>query len=317
MMTLETWVGIDVGGTMVEAIAVDMNFDIQASYEEAFVFDAPLDQLIRVVNQVGAGLTIAAIGVGFPGQIDAANGVALQAVNLIKEPLPIADGLREAFGVPVFVENDCNVFVLGANMFLHDGTLDSAAFITIGTGLGVGLLLNGQLFRGANGLAGELGHVVVAPESDVRCGCGNRGCLETVVSGTAIARMGQAYADELANEAGRVSAETIAQAARAGNTHAIAIFDEVGRTLGTALQSLIMHLDPEKIFLGGGVMRAADLISVGLFAEWERQRALSPFAASQLQDDRICVVPQDFRAGVKGAVALIHSRLSEGRQKFS
>ena len=137
---------------------------------------------------------IAAIGVGVPGLVDVSTGQVDLAVNLDEPSIALGPILENHFGRPVFVENDANAVGLGAAQFLVDSAVENLAFITIGTGVGAGLVLNGKIFHGSRNMAGEIGHMFVR-ESDVQCQCGNYGCLETFVAGPAIARMAQDHPD--------------------------------------------------------------------------------------------------------------------------
>ena len=176
-------VGLDVGGSHIDVLVVDEAFALVAERSVSVDKSRLPDQMIGLIEQVTDGRRIHAIGIGFPGQIDIKRGVVELAVHMIDEPLPLRDRLTAVFGVPIFIENDANAFVVGAMEFLNHDDIDSAAFVTLGTGVGVGLWLEGRLFRGSRGLAGELGHTVFAPNSPHRCGCGNYGCLDVLVWG--------------------------------------------------------------------------------------------------------------------------------------
>jgi glucokinase len=259
---------------------------------------------------------VAAVGIGVPGQVDNETGEVKLAVNLETPTLPLGHILSTYYGVPVFVENDGNAVTLGTYRFLAEKSIRHMAFVTLGTGVGAGLVINGELYRGSRGMAGEIGHIVVE-DSDFRCQCGKYGCLETFVAGPAIARFGREAATQqetVLNRLETITAKDVFDAAAHGDTAALAIVDRVGRYLGRATQALMMSYDVELIYIGGGLSRAGDILLRPIQAEWVRQAALSDMAGMMLDIEQLKLVPPSFRAGAWGAVSVALDGLSKNYQ---
>jgi glucokinase len=227
---------------------------------------------IQTVVAVARGLMegesgVAALGVGAAGMVDLA-GVMRFAPNLPWREVPLRERVEAALGIPALVDNDANVAAWGEFRFGAGRDVESMLLVTVGTGIGGGIVWGGRLMRGANGFAAEIGHFIVEPGGP-RCGCGNLGCWEQVASGRAIGRLGQrAAADqpespmvELAGMApGSVDGPIVTQAARAGDSVAIGVLSEVGRRLGEGIAGLVNILDPELVVIGGGAVEAGDLL---------------------------------------------------------
>ena len=263
-------VGVDIGGTKIAAIRISPEGEITAST----VRPTPAADQTAAMPAIEAAAAevmadgVSAIGVGMAGLIDIHSGTLLSTPNLTWRNLPLADGLEKRFGLPVTVNNDATVAAwaesrLGASR----GHADSL-FVGVGTGIGGGIVTGGRLLRGAHGLAGEIGHVIVEPDGPL-CGCGNRGCWEQVASGLAIARAGRRAVteepdSEIARLAGgdplRATGELVTQAAQGGDAVAIAILATVGRRLGEGIAGLVNVLDPEVVVIGGGVGEAGDVL---------------------------------------------------------
>ena len=277
----ELYIAIDVGGTNLRFALVDGEGRIFAQTRTKtaihYGWDAfcqRLEEGIDVLRHhaVGVGGEVAAIGVGVPGLI-ANDGYVHRSVNL-----PPLDGrnLREAMecltGLPAVVANDVNAFAWGERIFGAGRGVASFLMVTLGTGVGGGLVLNGRLWSGIDGVAGEFGHMTVEPEGLI-CPCGNRGCLEQYASATAIARAGRRlWADERQGADADssfelVSAEMVAVAVDRGDSRAAALFAEAGRYLGIAAASVANLLNIESIIIGGGVANSFDLIRGTLEAE--------------------------------------------------
>ncbi len=248
--------------------------------------DELLETLEREVREaLEARPNVAAVGLGIPCTIDRARGVAITAVNLPIRDVPIRDRMRERLGIPVFIDNDANVAVLAEHRFgAAKGTSD-AVMLTIGTGIGGGVIIDGELYRGSTGAASEPGHMVIDFDGPPCQGnCPNRGCLETFASGTALAREGRAAAErEPSSALGKALAEhreivgkTVTDAANAGDPTAAAVVEEAGRRLGAGLSSLANIFEPEVIVLGGGVAKAVGARMLDPAREELRSRALPP-----------------------------------------
>ena len=221
-------------------------------------------------------------------------GTVRHAVNIGvgPEPVAIAERLRRATGVPTSVENDVNAAAFGASMVMGSADL---AYLSIGTGLAAGLISDGRLRRGAHGVAGEIGHLPVDPRGPA-CECGQRGCLETVASGAAIARRWR-------SDSGRPAADLFAAAA-AGAPAAVALRDEVARHLATAVVILTLTVDPAVVVLGGGVAEAGPPLLEAVRAALAERARDSELLASLDLGDRLRLVPDALPVGAIGAALL-------------
>jgi glucokinase len=228
---------------------------------------ATLAVLLRIISELLVRHPdVQAIGVGAAGLVEWPRGYIRWAPNNVYQALPLRELLQEATGLPVIVDNDANT-AAWAEARLGAGAR-YMAFLTIGTGLGGGLILDGQLYRGTTGIGAEVGHIVVDPDGPYECGCGNTGCLEAVASGTALGHYGReaAAADPggllavLAGGAANVTGETVFKAAQAGDKTACSLFARLGRWLGIGIASLVTLFDFELIVIGGGVAAADDLL---------------------------------------------------------
>jgi len=212
-----------------------------------------------------------------------------------------------ALGVPCFLENDVRTAALGVQRYDAGAAIQHLAYVSIGTGIAAGLILQGRLYTGAHGMAGEIGHMIVEPNGR-RCTCGARGCLETVAAGPAIARLGQEAVatgrETSLRHSQPLTAESVYRAAAAGDAVALEITERVGRHLGQALQGLVMTYDVERVILGGGVSHAGEVFLHPILRELESQRQASALAREMLAADMLCLLPPDYEAGLWGAIAL-------------
>ena len=267
-------IGVDVGGTKVAGAVVDDAGVVLAQTRR----DTPADDaaktrdvIVEVVTELAAGREIEAVGIGAAGWIDATRSTVLFAPNLAWRDEPLRDHVRSAVDLPVIVENDANVaawaeFRYGAARHADD----SMVMFTIGTGVGGGIVLGGELVRGSHGVAAELGHMLAVPDGH-RCGCGRLGCIEQYASGSALVRFARAGARQEPHRAtallelggGDVDAITgpmVTAAAKAGDQVSIEAFAQLGRWLGIGLADLAQILDPQVLVVGGGVVDAGDLL---------------------------------------------------------
>ena len=279
---------MDLGGTkMLVGVVADGPTVLHRS--EAPSLGRGTDELLDALEAELRGALAArpaarSIGLGIPCTIDRERGLAISAVNLPIVDVPIRDLMTERLGVPVEVDNDGNVAALAEHRWGAARGARNAVMLTIGTGIGGGLILDGEVYRGSTGAGAELGHVVVDSEGP-RCqgNCPNRGCVEAVASGTALGREAQAAAEENPGSAlGRALAagETVdgraaTVAALAGDEVAIGVVARIGRRIGVALSSLANVFEPDVIVVGGGVMAAGELLLEPARAEL-RARALPP-----------------------------------------
>jgi glucokinase len=225
--------------------------------------------------------------------------------------VPAGHLLSQILGVPCYLEKDLHLAALGYYHFFATGTLQHMAYVSVGTGVAAGLILDGRLYRGAHGMAGEFGHMVVDPQG-LRCNCGNRGCLETFTAGPAIVRAGQEAVRDgrmtFPAELAEMTAVDVFDAAKSGNPAAQEIIHVVGSYLGRGLQALMMSYDVDKIILGGGIARAGDIFLNAILHEWQQQASLSLLAAEMLKPEKVELVPPEVNAGAWGGVALARDR---------
>jgi glucokinase len=263
-------VGIDIGGTKIAALRVSADGDIRASTVLPTPADDQAAALPAIEGAADAVLddTVEAIGIGMAGLVDVRGGVLLSTPNLIWRNVPLLDHLAERFGLPVLVDNDATAAAWAESRLGASRGRDHSLFVGVGTGIGGGVIAGGRLVRGAHGLAGEIGHIIVEPGGPP-CGCGNRGCWEQVASGLAIARAGgravtddpgSAIARLAAGDPRRATGSLVTQAAREGDEVAVTILARVGRRLGEGVAGLVNVLDPEIVVIGGGVGETGDLL---------------------------------------------------------
>jgi glucokinase len=244
-----------------------------------------LDALEAGVRQgLEAQPDAAAVGLGIPCTIDRERGLAVSAVNLPLVDVPIRDEMSTRLGLPVFVDNDANMAALAEHRFGAARDTRNAVMLTIGTGVGGGLVLDGELYRGSTGAGAELGHVVVDADGPPCQGnCPNRGCVETMTSGTALAREGRVAAErepasalgQLAEAGEPIDGRAVVVAALAEDPAACELVDRAGHYLGVALAGFANVFEPEVMVIGGGVMAAGELLLAPARAE-VRRRALPP-----------------------------------------
>jgi predicted NBD/HSP70 family sugar kinase len=237
-------------------------------------------------------------------------------VNLDWHDLPLGPGLEAILGIPVVVENDVRAAALGLDR-RQFGATGSLALLAIGTGIAAGVVLDGQLHRGAHGLAGEIGHVVVDP-GGAPCACGNRGCLETVAAGPALVRRtlagwaargnGHGVATDAAPDAG---AEAVFAAATTGDPVARDVVEASGRAVAWGIHLLALAYDVDRIVIGGGVSHAGEPFIAPVRRELDRFRAASPLAAEILQPNLVQLLPAGADAGAWGAVTIALESLEQ------
>lgn len=263
-------IGLDVGGTKINALRVGRDGTILDRLNASTPFDDEAATLSRMVELAASLRTreVLAVGVGAAGLVDTGQGVLRFAPNLAWRNLPIAERMRASLGLPCQVDNDASMAAYGEFRLGAGRGYRHMLLVTVGTGIGGGIVSDGRLFRGANGFAGEIGHIVVEPGGPL-CGCGNRGCWEQVAAGRAIDRMGREEAREREHSALRrlaggdpekVTGSLVTRAALQGDDAARRILGEVGRRLGEGIAGLVNVLDPQIVVVGGGAIVAGDLL---------------------------------------------------------
>ena len=263
--------GLDVGGTKVAGLVLDAGGTVVGRGERPTPAE-DAEETITVVTELGRELLAehgpaVGAGAGVAGMVDFSAGMFRFGPNLPWREVPLAARLAEALDLPVLVDNDANTAAWGE--FRHGAGRGhpEMLMVTVGTGIGGGIVSGGRMLRGAHGFAAEIGHVIVEPGGP-ECGCGNLGCWEQVASGSALGRIGREHAAErpdgrvaqLAGGPGNVSGRHVAEAAKEGDPEAVAILAEVGRRLGEGMAGLANILDPDVIVVGGGVADIGDLL---------------------------------------------------------
>ncbi|MBE7713340.1 MAG: ROK family protein [Cyanobacteria bacterium SIG26] len=271
-------IGIDVGGTNVKIALVDENGKIIYSNSVPTYAKMGYEYTVNNIKQAIRDLMketetdstmIDAIGFDFPGQVDYKTGVVKLAPNIPGwVNVPIAQMIEDEFHIPTRIDNDVRCAALGEMKFGAGRGCQNFVCITVGTGIGSGLVVNGQLVRGAANAAGELGHIKLQMKDGPICGCGDTGCLEAFASGPSIVAMAYEYIKggkatkfrEMAGADGEITPYIVAKAAEEGDPVAKRIFEIVGEYIGIGLTSVINLLNPEKVIIGGGVAEAGDLL---------------------------------------------------------
>jgi glucokinase len=276
--------GIDVGGTKIAGGVVDADgcileeLKVESPAEDA---EAMEEAIAALVTELASRHDIACVGIGAAGYVDSGRAHVLFAPNLAWRDLDLKAELEARVQLPVVVENDANAAAWGEFAFGAGKDIDDLLLVTVGTGVGGGIVLDGSLHRGAFGVAAEIGHMRVVP-GGILCGCGNHGCLESYGSGTALVREARAAAEggsllarDLLDRAGgdvsAINGPLITEAARAGDPFAIERLADLGTWLGEGIASLAAVLDPAMVAIGGGVSEAEDLLLDPIRAAFGKQ----------------------------------------------
>lgn len=286
-MTL--FLGVDVGGTKIAAAAVDANGTIrhralrETPAQDVEAITAAIADMVRELAAATReeGEQIGAVGVACAGFVDSAGTTVLFAPNLAWRDAPLKDRLESAVQLPIVLENDANAAAWGEFRFGAAREADDMLLVTVGTGVGGGIVSDGELLRGSQGIAAEIGHLRVQPDGH-RCGCGNRGCWEVYASGSALVREarelvrgGSPHAGALIDACGgdpeQLTGQMVTEAAEAGDPAATELLADLGQWLGEGVASLVAVLDPGLIVIGGGVSAAGDLLLEPARAAFGRQ----------------------------------------------
>src|SRR5215211_2656125 len=315
-----SFIGIDLGGTKMRVGVVDAEGEIvyettapSQGLPQGALLEA-LEHELRTAFETRPD--VRAAGVGIPCTIDRERGVAIAAVNIELADVPIRDLLTERIGLPVFIDNDANAAALAEHRFGAALGARNAVMLTIGTGIGGGLILDGRLYRGSTGAGAELGHTVIEAEGP-RCqgNCPNRGCVESLASGTALAREALAVAERVPDSGlarvldggANLEGREVTSAALAGDGAAKRVLELIGRRIGVALSSFANVFDPDVIVIGGGVSAAGELL-VAPARDELAARALPPMIRTP-----VAVAALGPDAGMIGAATLARLELEERR----
>lgn len=297
--------GIDIGGTKTAAVLIGVDGELgeQVRMPTGFGADEVVATALRAVDRMSAiagvdAASFASIGIGIPGAVDSRTGRVEHAVNLGLDGLDLGDRIADRVGMAVRVENDVNAAALGAHHLLarSDGEpAPSMAFLNLGTGLAAGLVLDGGLLRGGRGIAGEIGHIPVDPAGE-RCVCGQRGCLETVASGSAIARRWPTEHP--------LPARDLFDRAAAGDPRAVEERERFLTGVASAVRLLALTTDVDRVVIGGGLSLLGDELATGLRGVLDEWSADSAFLASLGLAGRVQLIPPGFPAAAVGAALI-------------
>jgi len=267
-------IGVDLGGTNLRAAAVDTNGKVLERVSAPANYDAGpihvVDEIVAAIRKVRGQLEhrasdglLRGVGIGVPGFIDIDKGVVIGSSNLPGfNDFPVRDEIQKHLGIPIILENDANAAALGEKWIGAGQNVKDLILLTLGTGIGGGVIIDGKILHGSHGMAGEFGHMTVFPDGNP-CGCGNQGCLEKHASATAIAAMGRMM--HFGHEIN--TAEDVYKLALEGNERARWVFEAMGRALGIALASLINAFNFPLYLLSGGPLPAWDFFAPAMLAE--------------------------------------------------
>lgn len=269
------YIGIDIGGTNLKAGLVDESYQITATKKQPLQFDS-MEQMGKTLAEMAIGLVeennipqeqVASVGMGFPGPVDDRRGVVIKTVNIPIRFMPVAEMFHQFWsGVPVHLGNDADCAALGEFYHYEDKNIESLILVTLGTGIGTGIILNGRIHTGINGCAGEGGHTVIVHNGEP-CTCGRRGCWERYASANALIRQTMAAMDQnkdsimwglTGGDLSRVDGRTAFEGKRKGDAAAKAVVEQYLDYLGNGLSNFINIFQPEVIALGGGVSHERD-----------------------------------------------------------
>jgi len=312
-MSEKIYVGVDLGGTSIKVGICDEKGNLLHTYEGPTGVEdgaqAVLDRIAAYVKKVVSDSAyqweqVAGVGAGVAGFIDIASGTVMFAPNLKWKEVPVKKELEARLGLPVALDNDANVAALGEAWSGAGAGVKNMVAFTLGTGVGGGIIIDGRIYQGFRGLAGELGHIKVVPDLEaIQCGCGQLGCVETVSSATGIIRMakdavarGESTALSLKDN---ITAKDVFDAAKDGDEVAIRIVKRAAYYLGKAMAAVAVVLNPQRFIIGGGVSRAGDILFNEIRKVYE-QNVPSAFS------EQVDIVPAKLGndAGIVGAAGL-------------
>ncbi|HBW35264.1 ROK family glucokinase [Desulfosporosinus sp. BICA1-9] len=319
-MKPSVYIGIDLGGTSIKMGLVDQLGNILHTLESPTPVKAGYHQILAVFSQMAEQLfrksqyewkDIIGVGAGVPAFLDQQKGIVVEAVNLGWDHVPLKADLERMWMVPIMVDNDANAAALGEMWSGAGKGASHLICLTLGTGIGGGVIINGNIYHGANGCAGEVGHITVKPQGGRRCNCGRKGCLETETSATAIVSdaleqvkgMSTGPLKDEYDRTGTVSAKSVVQLAQQGDSICLEIITKVGCILGNTLAQMCYLLNPEVIVIGGGVAHAGKILFDPLTKAFNK--AILPRVA-----ENTSIVPAKLGnlAGLTGAAWLIHRK---------
>lgn len=312
-------VGIDLGGTKISCALASIDGDIVSQYVtpteaeqgEMHIVENMRKAVEQLLEQAIVTIEdVEVIGIGAPGPLDAERGIILEPANLPFNNFNIVEPLKRYFNKPIFLENDANVAALGEWKFGAGKGCDHMVYFTVSTGIGGGAVLNGKLYHGRTSNALELGHTTVDPFSQVRCGCGNLGCLEAHASGTAIAKRAREAVLSNVSTAlknyDHITAAEVFKEASLGDRVAIDIRDTAFNYLGIGITNAINTFDPDVVIIGGGVSQVGEVL-------FDAVKALVKQRGLKTMTDGCKILPAQWGtdAGIIGAIALALTHVTE------
>lgn len=314
---MKVYFGVDVGGTSVKSALVRETGEILTkrsfATQQGLGLTEMAAQMQRSLHDMlqQCALTqadVVGMGVGVPAFLDVQREVVISAINLGWSNVPLASVLGGVFNLPVAVENDANLAALGESWAGAGQQHSCVLCVTVGTGIGGGIVLNGSLFRGVNGMAGEIGHLVVQREGGGQCNCGLTGCLETLASATAIVRAckEQQKRGHIPPNIEITGAKDVFALAETGDAAALAVIGEAGRWLGYGLAVVATTLNPDVIVIGGGVSKSREVFLTPVRSAFQRYSVPRVADAANI---RFATLGND--AGVVGAARLSMQQLSQ------
>lgn len=302
--------GVDVGGTTVKIGLFSGDGKLEEKYEiatdksdqGAHIIEHIAAKLDEIIAEKSYGiLDCMGVGIGLPGPVD--RGMILGCVNLGWGIFSIVEEFSKAFhNVPVYAGNDANIAALGEYVAGAGKGMKNMMMVTLGTGVGGGIIIDGRILEGANGGAGEIGHIPVNPQEQDTCGCGKKGCLEQYASATGIVRVAEKLRKENGNTAlpAGCTAKQVFDYAKEGDELAMQAVEELGRYLGLALASCACVLNPEGIVIGGGVSRAGKiLLDV-------TEKNFQTYVFKPCRNVKFCLAELGNDAGIYGAAAMVN-----------
>lgn len=313
-MAKDKYIGIDLGGTKILTAVASEDGEIieklklatETELGQEKIKENIFKSIYKVLEKAAIKIEeIKAIGIGSPGPLNVEQGIIYESANLPLKNMKIVDLVKNETGINTYLQNDANTAALGEKVFGAGKEADDLLYITISTGVGGGIIINGNIYYGHTGNAGEIGHMTVDPAGP-QCGCGNYGCLESFSSGTAIKNMAQRAIEngestlikKLAKE-NKLSAKLVAKAADKGDQKALDIFAKAGYYLGIGIANLVNIFNPEMIILGGGVMKAQEYFLDRAKEEFKKRALKAPADIVKIEE----AVLED-EIGVKGAIAV-------------
>jgi glucokinase len=310
-MSRKQWViGIDLGGTKIGTGIVDLEGRVhERDYQPTQAQEGAEEGIRRMTStarrlMARAGIEsqdVLSIGVGAPGPLDIPKGLLIDPPNLPSWcDVPLGQAIEREMQIPTYLENDANAAAIGEYLYGAGRGTRNMLYVTVSTGIGGGLILNGRIYHGARGGAGEVGHTTLLPDGPL-CSCGNRGCLEALASGTAVAREGRelvrrGIATLIQGAEESISARDVVEAMRGGDPYAASIVDRAMHHLGIGMANLVNLFNPEMIVIGGGLSNLGE----DLLAPVRRGIAVHAFPAAARQV-RVTLAELGNEVGIVGA----------------